>query len=54
MPIKQKIYIAGDLHEEVDIKQALTLLTEDFIDDGNICDQTVIDLVAALKELLKS
>jgi hypothetical protein len=53
-PLKSKIYIAGDLHEEVGIEAALGILTEDFIDDGNICDQTVIDLVAALKELLES
>ncbi len=45
-----KIYIDEDY---VSIKEALDIITDDFVDDGHCCNQTIIDLRDALKSVLK-
>lgn len=45
------IYI--DMDKTVPLKEALNILTEDFVDSGQICDQTVLDLVSALKKIIQ-
>ena len=39
--------------EHVPIKKALKIMTDDWVDDGNYCGQTVIDMRDALKKCLK-
>ncbi len=46
------IYIDG--RGDIEIKEALEILTDEFIDNGFHSDQTMIDLREALKERLNS
>lgn len=46
------VYIATT-DQEVYLKDALDIITEEFADKGNLCDQTTLDLVEALRNLLK-
>lgn len=39
--------------EHVPIKKALKIMTDEWVDDGNYCAQTVIDMRDALKKCLK-
>ena len=39
--------------EDVPIKKALKTMTDEWVDDGNYCAQTVLDLRDALNECLK-
>jgi hypothetical protein len=48
---KLKIYISNTDKSEP-IEKALRIMTDDWIDDGNSCLQTVIDLRDAVEELL--
>jgi hypothetical protein len=43
---KHSIYCSG---EHLNIDEALKMLTDEWVDDGNYCAQTVIDLRDALK-----
>lgn len=45
------IYISRDIGD-LPLKQALKILTEEHIESGNICHQTIIDLTKALGILL--
>ncbi len=45
-----KIYIDG---KKVSLRKALKILSDDYIDGGNCCDQTTIDLRDAAIELVK-
>jgi hypothetical protein len=47
---KHSIYCNGEHHS---IDEALKMLTDEWIDDGNYCSQTVIDLRDALKYYIK-
>jgi len=47
---KHSIYCNG---EHLNIDEALKMLTDEWIDDGNYCAQTVIDLRDALKYYIK-
>ena len=40
-------------HENILLTEALNKMTDDWVDDGNYCAQTVIDLRDALKKCLK-
>ena len=42
------IFING---EDVSVEKALKTMTDDWVDEGNYCTQTVIDLRDALKEI---
>lgn len=44
------IFING---EDVSVEKALKTMTDDWVDEGNYCAQTVIDLRDALKKCLK-
>lgn len=44
------IYMNG---ENVPLTEALKKMTDDWVDDGNYCAQTVIDMRDALKKCLK-
>ncbi len=44
------IYIDG---KDLPIKKALRLMTDDWIDDGQYCAQTVMDMRDILRELAK-
>jgi hypothetical protein len=44
------IYVSGESHS---IDEALKMLTDEWIDDGNYSAQTVIDLRDALKYYIK-
>ena len=44
------IYVSGKSHS---IDKALKILTDEWVDDGNYCAQTVIDLRDALKYYIK-
>ena len=44
------IFING---EDVSVEKALKIITDDWVDEGNYCAQTVIDLRDALKKCLK-
>ncbi len=48
--MKLTIYANGESHS---IDKALKMLTDEWIDDGNYCAQTVIDLRDALKFYIK-
>jgi hypothetical protein len=50
MEIKTKIYLHD--HDEVSVEKAIEILTDEWIEEGNICYQTVMDLRDALKEAL--
>jgi hypothetical protein len=39
--------------EHVPLEKALKIMTDEWVDDGNYCAQTVIDLRDALKKCLK-
>ena len=39
--------------EDTPLNEALNILTDEYIDDGNVCNQTVIDLRNALAEALE-
>jgi hypothetical protein len=39
-------------YDEVPVDRALHFMTDEWIEDGNVCSQTVIDLRDALKEAL--
>jgi hypothetical protein len=39
--------------DHVPIEKALKTMTDDWVDDGNYCAQTVIDMRDALKKCLK-
>lgn len=47
---KHSIYYNDEHHS---IEEALKMLTDEWIDDGNYCAQTVIDLRDALKFYIK-
>jgi hypothetical protein len=44
------IYMSGN---DVPLTEALKKMTDEWVDDGNYCAQTVIDMRNALKECLK-
>ena len=46
------IYLPNE-EENVSLKRALEILTDQYIEDGQYCDQTVIDLRDALTEALE-
>lgn len=48
---KLKIYISNTGKSEP-IEKALRIITDEWIDDGNSCGQTIIDLRDACRELL--
>ena len=43
----------GDLYESLPLRDALDILTDEALDNGHYCAQTVMDLRDALKTLLK-
>lgn len=47
---KHSIYFKGKNHS---VEEALEMLTDEWVDDGNYCAQTVIDLRDALKFYIK-
>jgi len=48
--IKSKIYIN---EKNISLEQALKIMTDEWVDEGNYCAQTVIDMRDALKKCLK-
>lgn len=49
--VQSTVYVST-LQDEVPLREALGILDEDHIDNGQLCDATVFDLLAALKKLL--
>lgn len=48
--IKSKIYIN---EKNISLEQALKIMTDEWVDEGNYCAQTVIDMRDALEACLK-
>ena len=51
----KKYYEDGSHHEKsrVHLAEALEIMTDDWIDSGHCCDQTIIDMREALKNTIK-
>jgi len=54
--LKRKIWITPGVDEgkPIALRKALTLMTDEWIDNGNVCHQTIIDMRNALKSVIRN